>query len=148
VASDRIFGLVAALVGLAENTIPTNIQTSFLSDPVGPKVFPIAIGVIAALCALFMVFRPDAEPDWPVARTWLALGFAVLVLVAYAYALKPLGFLLPTAAVSAVLSYQISPRARFAAVTGISLSVCLFLIFRFALGLGLVAFPKWLTGAG
>jgi putative tricarboxylic transport membrane protein len=42
------------------------------------------------------------------------------------------------------LSYQISPRARFAAITGVSLSVGLFLIFRFALGLGLVAFPKWL----
>ena len=145
-ASDRVFGLVAALVALAYIVSATNIQTSFLSDPVGPKVFPIAIGVIAMLCSLYLVLRPDADPDWPAGRTFLALGFAVIVLVAYAYALKPLGFLLPTAVVAAVLSYQISPRARFAAVTGVSLSVCLFLIFRFALGLGLVAFPKWLTG--
>jgi putative tricarboxylic transport membrane protein len=97
---------------------------------------------------MFMVLRPDPEPEWPAARTFIALAVAVLVLVAYAYALKPLGFLLPTAVVAAVLSYQISPRKRFAALTGISLSVCLFLIFRFALGLGLVAFPKWLVGPG
>jgi putative tricarboxylic transport membrane protein len=147
-ASDRIFGLVAALVALAYIVSATNIQTSFLSDPVGPKVFPIIIGSIGALSAMFMVFRPDPEPEWPVARTFLALAFAVLVLVAYAYALKPLGFLLPTAVVAAVLSYQISPRARFAALAGISLSLGLFLIFRFALGLGLVAFPKWLVGQG
>jgi putative tricarboxylic transport membrane protein len=144
-ASDRIFGLVAALVALAYIVSATQIQTSFLADPVGPKVFPIGIGVIAALSAMFLVFRPDPEPEWPLARTFLALGFSVMVLVAYAYALKPLGFLLPTAIVAAILSYQISPRARFSAITGISLSVGLFLIFRFALGLGLVAFPRWLV---
>ena len=147
-ASDRIFGLVAALVALAYIVSATQIQTSFLADPVGPKVFPIGIGVIAALSAMFLVFRPDPEPEWPVARTFLALGFSVMVLVAYAYALKPLGFLVPTAIVASILSYQISPRARFAALTGISLSVGLFLIFRFALGLGLVAFPRWLVGSG
>ena len=145
-ASDRIFGLVSALVALAYIVSATNIQTSFLSDPVGPKVFPIGIGVIAALCSLYMVLRPDPEPGWPVARTWLALAFAVAVLIGYAYALKPLGFLLPTAVVAAILSYQISPRPRFAAITGVALSVSLFLIFRFALGLGLIAFPRWMTG--
>ena len=145
-ASDRIFGLVAALVALAYIVSATQIQTSFLADPVGPKVFPIGIGVIGAISAMFLVFRPDPEPQWPGPRTFLALGFSVLVLVAYAYALKPLGFLLPTAVVAGILSYQISPRARFAAITGVSLAIGLFLIFRFALGLGLIAFPKWLTG--
>jgi putative tricarboxylic transport membrane protein len=147
-ASDRIFGLVATLLALAYIASASNIQTSFLSDPVGPRVFPIIIGVIGALSAMFMVLRPDPEPGWPAARTFIALGIAVLVLVAYAYALKPLGFLLPTAVVAAVLSYQISPRKRFASLTGISLSLGLFLVFRFALGLGLVAFPRWLVGPG
>ena len=145
-ASDRIFGLVAALVALAYIVSATQIQASFLADPVGPKVFPIGIGVIGAISAMFLVFRPDPEPHWPGVRTFLALGFSVLVLVAYAYALKPLGFLLPTAVVAGILSYQISPRARYAAITGTSLAIGLFLIFRFALGLGLVAFPRWLTG--
>ncbi len=147
-ASDRIFGLVAALAALAYIASATQIQSSFLADPVGPRVFPIIIGVVGALSAMFMVFRPDPEPEWPRGRTFAALGFAVIVLVAYAYALRPLGFLLPTAMVAAILSYQISPRARFAAITGISLSLGLFLIFRFALGLGLIAFPRWLTGSG
>ena len=146
--SDRIFGLVAALVALAYVVSATQIQTSFLADPVGPRVFPIIIGVVAALSAMFLVFRPDAEPEWPRARTFAALGFSVIVLVAYAYALKPLGFLLPTAVVAAILSYQISPRARFATITGISLSLGLYLLFRFALGLGLLAFPRWLIGSG
>jgi putative tricarboxylic transport membrane protein len=147
-ASDRIFGLVAALVALAYIVSATQIQSSFLADPVGPRVFPIIIGVVAAISSMFLVFRPDPEPQWPVARSFAALGFAVVVLVAYAYALKPLGFLVPTAIVAAILSYQISPQARFAALTGASLSILLFALFRYALGLGLVAFPKWLTAAG
>lgn len=141
-AGDRIFGLVMALLALAYIASAYNIQTSMLSDPVGPKTFPIIIGIVAALSSMFLVFKPDPDPDWPVLRTWGALAGAILVLVLYAYALKPLGFLIPTALAAAVLSYQISPRPRYAAITGIGLSVGLLLVFKYALGLGLVAFPK------
>jgi len=143
-ASDRIFGLVLALVALAYIASAFQIQASFLSDPVGPRTFPIIIGIIGALSSMFLVFRPDPEPVWPVARTFGALAVAVIVLVLYAYALRPLGFLLPTAIAAAVLSYQISPRPKYAALAGLGLSVGLFLIFKYALGLGLVPFPKGL----
>ena len=93
-ASDRIFGLVMAIVALAYIASATQIQTSFLSDPVGPKTFPILIGTVCAISAIFMVLKPDAEPEWPVLRTFGALCFAVFVLVFYAYALKPLGFII------------------------------------------------------
>ncbi len=145
-ASDRIFGLVMAIVALADIAITTQIQTSFLSDPVGPKTFPVMIGSVAALAALFMVFKPDPEPEWPGLRTVGALLVAVVVLVAYAYALKPLGFLLPTALAAGLLSYQISPKPANAAMTGAGLSVGLFLLFKYALDLGLVPFPSGLAG--
>ena len=141
-ASDRIFGLVMATVALAYIASATQIQTSFLSDPVGPKTFPILIGSVCAICAVFMVFKPDPEPDWPVLRTFGALFFAVVVLVAYAYALKPLGFLIPTAIAAGVLSFQISPKAKTAVLAGLGLSIGLFLLFKYALDLGLVPFPK------
>jgi putative tricarboxylic transport membrane protein len=146
ISSDRIFGLVASLLALAYIAGATQIQTSFLADPVGPKTFPIMIGVVGAISGMFMVLRPDPEPDWPALRTIGALAFAVLVLVGYAYALKPGGFLLPTAVTAGILSYQISPKAGPAAIAGIGLSIGLFIIFKFALGLGLVAFPKGLIG--
>ena len=63
-------------------------------------------------------------------------------MVGYAYAIKPLGFMIPTAVCAAIFSLQISPRTVPAALTGIGLSVGLFLIFKFALGLGLQPFPK------
>jgi putative tricarboxylic transport membrane protein len=145
-ASDRIFGLVSAIVALAYIASATQIQTSFLADPVGPKSFPIMIGVVGALCGLFMVLKPDPEPNWPALKTFGALAFAVVVLVLYAYALIPLGFLVPTAIAAGVLSYQISPNAKNAAFAGVGLSIGLFILFKFALGLSLFALPRWLMG--
>ncbi|MBW6505454.1 MAG: tripartite tricarboxylate transporter TctB family protein [Rhodobacteraceae bacterium] len=145
-ASDRIFGLVVLGVALAYIASALQIQPSFLSDPVGPKVFPLVIGAVAALAALVVLIKPDESPEWPHGATWLHLGIALAVLVGYAYALKPLGFLLPTAVAASVVSYQISPRLQTAALTGIGLSIGLFAIFKYALGLGLIALPRAMMG--
>ena len=145
-ASDRIFGLVALFVALAYIASATQIQTSFLADPVGPKSFPILVGSVAAISSLYMIIRPDPDPNWPVGRTWGALALAVVVLIGYAYSLKPMGFIVPTAIAAAILSYQISPNAQKAAMSGVGLSIGLFILFKYALGLGLIAFPKVLTG--
>jgi len=145
-ASDRIFGLVMLFVALAYIASATQIQTSFLSDPVGPKAFPMLIGAVAALSSLVLIFKPDPDPNWPALRTFGAILVAVIVLVIYAYMLKPLGFIVPTIFAAGILSYQISPRAVPAALTGLGLSIGLFVLFKYALGLGLVPFPKGLIG--
>ncbi len=144
--SDRIFGLVTILVALAYIASAMQIQASFLSDPVGSKTFPILVAAIAVICGGIMVLRPDAEPDWPALRTLGSIGISVLLLIAYSYALKPLGFLIPTAIAAGVISYQISPRPRFAVMAGIGLSVGLYVLFKVILGLGLKALPSALMG--
>jgi putative tricarboxylic transport membrane protein len=141
-ASDRIFGLIMLFVALAYIASATQIQTSFLSDPVGPKSFPILVGAVAALCSLVIILWPDTNPEWPAPDRFVALGVAVVVMVAYAYALKPLGFIIPTFVAAGILSYQLSPRALPATVTGAGLSVGLFVLFKYVLDLGLIAFPK------
>lgn len=144
-ASDRIFGAVVTLIALAYVASATQIQTSFMADPVGPKTFPILIGAVAAICGIVIILKPDEDPAWPELRTLGALAVAVVVLVAYAYALKPLGFLIPTAVTAAILSYQIHPNTKQAALAGIGLSLGLFIIFKFALGLSLFGLPSFLT---
>ena len=145
-ASDRVFGLVMTLLALGYIVSATQTQTSFLTDPVGPKGFPILIGIVWAVSSIFMVLRPDPEPDWPVTRTLVALASSVTILIVYAFALRPLGFLLPTAVTAGILSYQISPHLKRATFAGTGLSIGLFIIFKYALGLGLVPFPKGLLG--
>jgi putative tricarboxylic transport membrane protein len=146
IRTDRIFGVVAILGALAYIASALSLPPGSLFDALGPKVFPIIVGIGAIISASVLVLKPDAEPQWPATKTLLGIGFAVLVLVGYAYALKPMGFLLPTAIAAGVLSYQITPRPLAAVVVGIGLSVGLFVIFKFALGLSLVAIPRGLIG--
>lgn len=135
-ASDRIFGLITLITAVAYIAAATQIQTNFFSGEFLPKLFPLMIGGVAAICSLFMVFKPDPDPDWPAGRTFVAMGVAVFVLAIYAVLLKPLGFLLPTMFAAGILSYQISPRAGPAVLSGIGLSIGLFILFKYALGLG------------
>lgn len=146
IRSDRVFGLVAVLGALAYVVGAFQIQASFMSDPVGSKTFPLIIAGGAGLCGLVMMLRPDPEPDWPETGSLLSIALSVLVLVAYAYALKPMGFLIPTAIAAGILSYQIQPRPVFAVLGGIGLSLGLFAVFRFVLGLSLAGLPKGLFG--
>ncbi|MXQ09224.1 tripartite tricarboxylate transporter TctB family protein [Alphaproteobacteria bacterium GH1-50] len=142
--TDRIFGVVVILAALAYIASAFQIRTSFLSDPMGSKSFPILLGVIAILCGAIMVLKPDDEVEWPSAGAFLKIAFATVTMIGYAYSLKPLGFLLPTAVAAGILSYLIAGRALFAVLAGLGLSAGLFLVFKYALGLGLVAFPKGL----
>ncbi len=143
--SDRLFGVVVILCALAFAAGAFQIQTSFMSDPLGSKTFPLLLASVATICGLVMIVRPDEEPEWPNLPTLANVGVAALVMVAYAYALKPMGFLIPTAICAAILSFQISPRPVPAFLTGLGLSIGLFIIFKYALGLGLQPFPKeWL----
>ena len=135
-ASDRIFGLVTLITAVAYLAAATQIQTNMFSGEYLPKLFPMLIGGVAAICSLIIVFKPDPEPDWPVAGAWISMAVAVLVLSVYAVLLKPLGFILPTMFAAGILSYQISPRAKPAMLAGIGLSLGLFVLFKFALGLG------------
>ena len=144
--SDRIFGAIMIAVALAFIASATQIQVGFLTDPLGPKAFPMLVGGIAALCAAFIVFKPDPEPEWPQLSVLGKLALACVVMIAFAYTLRPLGFLIPTAIAATILSYQIRAQVLPAILTGLGLSVGLFVVFKFALGLGLFAFPKFVTG--
>jgi putative tricarboxylic transport membrane protein len=135
-ASDRIFGLVTLITAVAYLAAATQIQTNFFSGENLPKLFPMLIGVIAAISSLVMIFKPDPEPEWPASKSWINMGLAVVVLSVYAVLLTPLGFIGPTAIAAGILSYQISPRVMPAIYSGIGLALGLFVLFKFALGLG------------
>lgn len=141
IRGDRIFGTVMIVIALGYILSARGIQTSFISDPVGPRVFPYMIAAIMILCSLIMILRPDPEAEWPAGPMVVQLGIALAVLIGYAYAIAPLGFIIPTAIASGVLSWQIGGRPVRSVITGIGLGIGLFLLFRVILGLGLRGLP-------
>ena len=141
---DRLFGLIVCSGALAYAVSALDIKVGFMSDPVGSKTFPLMVAAIAGLCGLVMILRPDDDPAWPSGSSMLSLGICFATLLGYAIALKPGGFLLPTAIASGILSWQILPDRRFAFIVGTLLSLSLFLIFKYLLGLSLFALPRWI----
>lgn len=142
--SDRLFGFTTSILALAFFASAYQLESPFFADPVGPKTFPYLIASIGFIAGAVMVLFPDTNPKWPNLTTFFKLAFAVIILVAYALTLKPLGFLVPTAVAAGILSYQIKPKTSIATITGLLLSVILFLIFKYFLGLGLFPFPRGL----
>jgi putative tricarboxylic transport membrane protein len=144
--TDRITGLIVVVLALAYFAGATSLEEPFFADPLGPKAFPMGIAIVAAICGLVMIMKPDQEPAWPGLTTLMHIGFAIVALILYAYGLKPLGFLLSTALVGAAVSYLIQPNLKTSLFTGVGMSVGLFLLFKFVFGLSLFAIPRWLVG--
>lgn len=142
--SDRLFGFTTSILALAFFASAAQLESPFFADPVGPKTFPYLIASVAFVSGAVIVLFPDANPKWPNLNTCLKLLCSIAILVVYAFMLKPLGFLVPTAIAAGILSYQITPQVSRAAATGILLSLILFIIFKYFLGLGLFPLPRGL----
>ncbi|MBK5399813.1 tripartite tricarboxylate transporter TctB family protein [Pseudomonas sp. TH39(2020)] len=94
----RIFAsaLLLVCVGLALMAWP--YQASFSYEPVGPRAFPLLMLGLMGLGLLYMVFRPtpiihsDDDPKLD-RETLTKIGICVLLLLVFAGAFEPLGFI-------------------------------------------------------
>jgi len=135
--SDRVFGTIGLALAAFFVWQATLIELSFITDPVGPRIFPIIIGVVLGLASLVILLRPDAEPHWPKAGRLAEIAGAVVVMVAYAELLPELGFVIATAIAAGVLTWRLGTAPLWSVVTGISISLGIYVVFRLILGLSL-----------
>ena len=103
--SDRIFGGIGLALAAFFIWGATQIQLSFITDPVGPKTFPYIIGTIMAIASAIILVKPDAEPHWPRFSRLAEIAISVGVLVAYAMLLPEIGFVIATAVAAAFLTW-------------------------------------------
>lgn len=108
--SDRILGLVLLILSAAYAIGARAMEVGFLSDPVGPRTFPYPIALILGISSLWLILRPDPEPAWPGRGFWVLFGLVLLSLVAYAYLLVPLGFIVMTTLEMTLLSLLFGAR--------------------------------------
>jgi putative tricarboxylic transport membrane protein len=103
----RIFAgalLLLAAVVLVE-TFRIREGTGF--QVLGPRAFPLAIGIALLVLGLLLLLRTTLRPDLELARQageeeaathWPTVGLALAALVGYALALEPLGYIVATGA--------------------------------------------------
>ena len=139
--SDRILGALCVALAAFYIWAATQIQLSFISDPVGPRTFPLIIGVMVGLAGLVVMLRPDPEPEWPAIGRIVEIGAAAVVMVAYAQLLPELGFIISTIFAAAYLSWRLGASFLHAAIAGVAISLGIYAVFHLALGLSLARGP-------
>lgn len=141
--TDRVLGAALAALGAAAVWGAQSLEVLFPGDPVGPKPFPTAAGVVLLACGLLVALRPAAPVAWPPPARLGAIAAAVGALAAYALLMRPLGFVLATALAVGVSAAVFGARAWAAAALGLATGTALFLlfdrVFEIPLPLGLLA---------
>lgn len=139
--SDRIFGLFGLLFAGLVVWATGRIEESFIQDPLGPKAFPLVIAALVALSSVVMLAKPDRNPAWPNLKKWLEMAVTVGVMVAYAIVLPELGFVLSSALLAGFMIQRLGGTLLQSVVGGAVMSVGIFVVFTYALGLSLVRGP-------
>lgn len=139
--SDRILGIVCVVLAGLFIWQATQVETGFIVDPLGPRVFPMIVGAMLGLAGLYPILRPDPEPAWPSRARVLEIGFAVLVMVFFAAFVGNLGFVATTTVTAGLLSWRLGSRPLAALLTGVGIAVVIYVLFHFALGISLARGP-------
>lgn len=139
--SNRIFGLVGALLAIGYAFAAMQIEESFLSDVVGPKAFPLIIATVLGISSLVIALRPDTSPVWPPLNRLAEIFAAVVVMILYAELLPEIGFIIATAFAAAYLAWRLGSSVLELVLVGLGTSIGIYAIFHLVLGLSLARGP-------
>jgi putative tricarboxylic transport membrane protein len=135
--TDRIFGVIGLALAALFIWRASVIELSFITDPLGPKTFPIILAVMMAVASIASIIKPDAEPIWPPARNLFEIAVAVAVMTAYAVFLPDLGFLIATALAATFLTWRLGTKPIQSVIAGVCTSVGIWAVFGQLFGLSL-----------
>jgi putative tricarboxylic transport membrane protein len=141
--TDRVAGAALAIAGLAIALEATTFEVAFLTDPVGPKALPLVAAVILFAAGGALLLRPRASSPWPSARVLGRMASATGVFLAYALVLEPMGFVLATTGTMTALSRLFGGSWLKSVVAAFALSVVLWYLFVWVLGLPLPMGLLW-----
>ncbi len=138
--SDRIAGTILFVLAIWYWWQAGSYAVSF-GDPAGPSLFPRVVAVPFALFALFLIVRPDPDPEWlrwPAAAKQIG---ALVVLFGYPMAIEPLGFPIATFVACLPLSMILGGSWLQATLASLGISVGLYFLFDGVFGLPLPPGP-------
>ena len=126
--SDRLTGAIFLLIAIWYGYAAQFYSQDF-ADPLGPSVFPQVLAVPFGLLSLYLLLRPDPDPDWGLGPRLARQAGAILVLVVYSQVISLLGFMLSTTILGALMAVFLGAKLVPALVTGVVLGVGFFFLF-------------------
>ena len=143
--NDRVFGMLMLILAVAYGWEATRFPEPFGgNESVGPETFPLILSFLLSVSAVYLMLRPDPDEAWPVAPMLLELSGVVLVILAFAWAIEPLGFIIAALLAVSYLCWRMGAKPIKSVLMGTVSSVVIFLLFNnvleLALPLGLLEF--------
>ena len=135
--TDRITGVALLILAALYGFGAVRLEAGFGSGVLTPKDFPLLLAASLGLIALGIIFRPDPDAELLKGRSWLNLAIVSLSFIAYAYLIVPIGFIAATTVETAFVSQRFGAKLWQAALTGVAVSVALYLVFVYGLGISL-----------
>ena len=131
-------GAILASLSLLFAVEARDFETAFIADPIGPKAFPVGIGLLAFLSGLALFFTRRGEPREPMdSPAKLRASLLVATLFTYAVLLEPLGFIVSTVLVMTVLVVLFHGRFLHGLAFGLLIGVAVFFLFGYGLSMPL-----------
>ena len=143
--NDRVFGMLMLIIAVAYGYEATQFPIPFGGqESVGPETFPIMLSLLLGISSIYMIVRPDPDEKWAPIGMLIELSIVVLSLLAFAWAIEPVGFMPAAALVVSFLSWRMGASMTKSLITGVSSSLVVFFLFNnvleLALPLGLLEF--------
>jgi len=137
---DRIAGVILLILAVAAWWYARTFTTGFM-QPVGPGAFPQLVSVPLGVLAGYLVLRPGVNQRWPHRAAMLRQAATIALLIGYAVLIEPWGFLPATLLATTLLMRQFGARWTQALSGGAPMTVGLYTLFEFALGMPLPDMP-------
>ncbi|MEK9509746.1 tripartite tricarboxylate transporter TctB family protein [Gemmatimonadota bacterium Y43] len=141
VPRDRAWGIALVAFGVATAALALRFRVAFVTDPLGPRAFPWLASGFLVFAGIALFRRPGDHGPWPEAPVRRRLLLLVAVLVAWSALLPWLGFVLPTAGATGALARLFGAPWTPGLAAGTGLALALHLLFVFALGFPIAAWP-------
>ena len=139
--NDRVFGVFTLLLTFFYIFSAYIIEESFISDHIGPKIYPYIVSFFLISSSLFLIFKPDLKPKWPEFGKLIEILMTAVILIMYAVFLPVIGFVFSTLFASSFISWRLGAKLSSAFIAGVIISVTIFILFRKILGLSLATGP-------
>jgi putative tricarboxylic transport membrane protein len=141
--TDRVAGGALAVLGVGVALEASTFDVAFLTDPVGPKALPLLSAAIFLVAGVVLLVRGGEPRSWPSGAVLKRMGAAAAVFGGYAFLLAPLGFVVATTAAVGALSLLFGGPWRRSLASAGALSVVLWYLFVWVLGLPLPLGAVW-----
>ncbi|GBU09421.1 membrane protein [Gammaproteobacteria bacterium] len=125
----RYFALILLIISAVLMLIAKNFISPFNYDPVGPRAYPLLLLILLSGCSLWLLFKPKislpAIPKMLIIRAIIC----VIILLSYAFLFQPAGFILSSLLAIFSLGILFGGAPIYCALTGIIMSISLFILF-------------------